>query len=69
MDAGIMASGIVISGVGTALFIYGKKQANLPALMGGMALFVVPVVCTSLLVLWLVSAATVGGVWFLGRGE
>ncbi len=69
MDAGIMASGIVISGVGTALFIYGKKQANLPALMGGMALFVVPIVCTSLLVLWLVSAATVGGVWFLGRGE
>jgi len=69
MDTEMLASGLVISGVGTALFVYGKKQANLPALMGGMALLVVPVVCSSLLVLWVVSAATVGGVWFLGRGE
>jgi hypothetical protein len=62
-------SGIVLGIIGTALFVYGKKQSNLRLVLAGGALFVVPAVVSSILLMWLISGACVAGATLLPRGE
>lgn len=51
---------LIPSGVGLALFIYGKKQARWPQLVGGLALMVYPYFTDT--VGWLVGAGLAIGV-------
>lgn len=41
-DPSVLFFGMVISSVGLALFVYGKKQARLPQLAVGLAMMVFP---------------------------
>jgi hypothetical protein len=41
-DPTVLFLGIVISSIGLALFVYGKKQARVPQLAVGLALMVFP---------------------------
>jgi len=48
----ILLSGIIISSIGMGFLIYGKKNADLRALLIGIILSVIPFFGHSLLVLW-----------------
>ena len=66
-DPGVLISGLFIGMVGVALFIYGKKQANLRCLAAGAALCIYPYFVTSLLLMWLIAAACLGVLALLSR--
>ena len=67
MSPGMLLSGLVLSMLGTALFLYGKKSEQFDTLAGGLALIGLPMVVHSLLWLWLAAAACFGGVFVLRR--
>lgn len=69
MTTGELISSLIVGSIGTAMFVYGKKQQKFAALGGGIALCALPMFITSALLLWGLTAATIGGVWFLGRGD
>lgn len=56
-----LMSGLILGAIGMALFIYGKKQTDLRCIAAGAVLCVAPYVVGSLLVLWLVCVAVIGG--------
>lgn len=62
-------SGLVIGVIGMGLFVYGKKQTNLKCLLTGGALCVFPYFVSSVLLLWLITAACLGGLYAMSRGE
>lgn len=62
-----LLSGLALSSVGAGCFIYGKKQQSPAALVGGLVLCVVPMVVASVLAMWLIGGACVGGMWWVSR--
>lgn len=56
-----LLSGLILGAIGMALFIYGKKQTDLRCIAAGAVLCVAPYVIGSMLLLWLLSAAVIGG--------
>src|SRR5262245_881812 len=62
-------SGLLIGLAGFGLFIYGKKQANFKCLATGLVMCAYPYFVTSLLLLWLIAAACVGGLFLLHKIE
>jgi len=70
MDLGnpwLLASGILVSGVGLVLFNYGRKETDLKSLGVGVAMCVFPYFAASLMVLWLGFAALAGTLYALHR--
>lgn len=59
-----MLSGLFIGLVGMALFIYGKKQADLKCLVTGVVLCVFPYFVTSVLLMWAITGACLGGLYW-----
>lgn len=57
-------SSSVIGLFGTALFLYGKKRPDLRCLFTGVALCVYPFFVHSLLVMWAIFAACMGGLYW-----
>ncbi len=68
-DLGSAMSTLIISGLGAAIFLYGKKQASLKPLVAGLVLSALPFFVTSLLVLWLSTGACLGGLYASTRGD
>lgn len=66
-DPVALMSGLFISGLGAAMFIFGKKQQRLSPVLGGLALTLLPMVVASMAVLWVLTATCVGGVWWVER--
>jgi hypothetical protein len=62
-----IVSSVVIGAVGMVLFARGKREVNVPQLVGGGAMCVYPIFITSVLLLWVIFAACVAGMYFLGR--
>lgn len=62
-----LLSGLVLGLIGMALFISGKKKANIPCLGAGTLLCVAPYFIASQVLLWLLAAAVLGGVYMVGR--
>ncbi len=60
-------SALFIGLVGMTLFIYGKKQARPVPLLTGVALCVFPYFVSSLLLMWLITAGCLGGLYMLSR--
>ncbi len=58
---------LVISGVGMALFIYGKKQGRIPQLVAGLVLMVYTYVVTSTLWMLVIAALILGSLWWVVR--
>jgi hypothetical protein len=63
---GILA-GLLVSSLGTGLFIYGRKQRRWPQLAGGVALFIVPCLSASALPMLALGGGVIAGVWWLTR--
>jgi hypothetical protein len=62
-----LLSGLALSSAGAGCFIYGKKQQSPVALLGGLVLCVVPMVVASVLAMWLIGGACVGGMWWMSK--
>lgn len=60
-------SGVVLGIIGTALFIYGKKQERISPIIAGVVLCAVPYFVASVLITWLLAAACVGGLYLHSR--
>ena len=63
----VLFSGLILGCIGMGFFIYGKKQGRLDCLAVGLVLGVVPMVAHSLLVIWGVAAACLGGMYAQSR--
>jgi len=67
LDPGTLFAALVVSTIGLSLFLYGKKQARGPQLVGGLWLMIVPAFVSGALVLGAVAAATVSAIWLAAR--
>lgn len=60
-------SSLLIGLIGMGMFIYGKKQGHIPALIGGIVLSAETFFVQSTLGMWLVAAACIAGIYFLSQ--
>jgi hypothetical protein len=67
MSVGLLFSGLVIGTVGLGVFVYGKRMESIRALACGVALMAFPYFVHSVLLMWIIAAACVGGTWAIGR--
>ena len=58
---------LIISGVGLALFIYGKKQGRIPQLVVGLILMGYTYLVTSTLWMIVIAALILGALWWAVR--
>jgi hypothetical protein len=58
-------SSLLISCVGMGFFLYGKKAARFWPLLAGIALSIYPFFVTSVLLMWLIAAAIIVGVYIM----
>ena len=63
----LLFSGAIIGIVGTALFIYGKRNEEYKCLGAGIALCVFPLFVHSLVLMWALAGLCIAGVYFLPR--
>ncbi len=64
-NPGLLLSGLVISMVGLAVFVYGKKTEKAKSLAIGLVMMVFPMFVPSLLWLWLLAGACLAGLYML----
>lgn len=62
-----LISSLVIGIVGMGLFVYGKKQTSIPSLLTGVVLCIFPYFVSSVLLMWAITAACLGGLYYLVR--
>lgn len=62
-----LISGLLIGLVGMALLIYARKQQRAMPALAGLALCVIPYCIASVLVLWLVTGACLGGLFVASK--
>jgi hypothetical protein len=70
MDFGnpsLIFSGLLIGLIGFVMFNYGRKQLNFRILAAGLTLCVYPYFISSMILLWLIFALIIGGIWALNR--
>lgn len=67
IPTGTIVAGFLVSTVGFALFLYGKKQARLPQLVTGGLLMLLPFVLSGAAWMSIAGAASVAGMWFAVR--
>lgn len=65
----VLFSGLFIGAIGAGLFMYGRKAESPRCLFAGVALCIMPYFVSSLIVLWLLTAGTLGGLYALARNE
>ncbi len=61
MATSSIVAGFLVSTVGLALFVYGKKQARLPQLVAGGLLLLLPFVLQDALWMSVVAAVSIAG--------
>ncbi len=64
-NPGLLLSGLAISMVGLAIFVYGKKTEKPKSLAIGLVMMVFPMFVPSLLWLWLLAGACLAGLYML----
>ncbi|MHC4305863.1 MAG: hypothetical protein ACYSW2_15500 [Planctomycetota bacterium] len=64
-NPGLLLSGLVISIVGLAIFVYGKKMEKYKSLAVGLAMMVFPMFVPSVLWMWLIAGACMAGLYLL----
>lgn len=62
-----LLSSLLIGLIGFALFLYGKKEPNLKCLGTGVVMCVFPYFVHSVLLMWALAAACLGGLALLSR--
>ena len=63
----LFGSIFLIGGIGMVLLAYGKKQVSPRCLLTGGVLCVFPYFVSSLLIMWLVAGACLGGLYLSSR--
>lgn len=64
LSASSIIASLLVGGVGTGLFLYGKKQARIPHLLAGVALTIYPMFVPSAILVYAIAALVVGALWF-----
>ena len=67
MDTGPLLSGLLIGCIGMGVFVYGKRMTDIRALGCGVALMAFPYFVHSVILMWVIAAACIGGLWALLR--
>ncbi|MHC4217190.1 MAG: hypothetical protein ACYSU7_01930 [Planctomycetota bacterium] len=62
---GLLMSGLVISMVGLAIFVHGKRMEKAKSLAIGLVMMVFPIFVPSVLWMWLLAGACVAGLYLL----
>ncbi|MCC6678424.1 MAG: hypothetical protein IT436_14910 [Phycisphaerales bacterium] len=60
-------SGVVIGLIGMVLFMHGRKQASPRCLLTGGVLCLFPYFVSSLILMWLITGACLGGLYLASR--
>ena len=63
----LLVSGLIIGAIGVGILMYGKKAMDLKCIGIGLAMCVYPYFVTSMVLLWLIAAACVAGLYLLPR--
>jgi hypothetical protein len=63
LTPGSVLASLLVGGVGTGLFIYGKKQGRLPQLFAGIALMTYPIFVPSAVLVLVIAGCVVGALW------
>lgn len=61
LSMSLVLSGLVLGSLGFGIFIWGKKQQELPAILVGILLSLFPMFIHSVGLLWIVSGGLLGG--------
>lgn len=72
MDFGSPASiisGLLIGLIGMVLFMYGRKQQEPAPLIAGVVLCAFPYFVASVILMWVITGLTLGGLYFVTRGS
>ena len=67
MEPGPLISGALISLIGLAIFIYGKKMHEMKSLGIGLVMMVYPIFIASILWMWLLAAGCIASLFLLPR--
>ncbi len=65
MDTYTLLNSMIIGSIGTAFFIYGKKQAKYIPMLTGLSFFILPYFISNGIVLWVVVIAILAANYFL----
>ena len=65
MDVNVIILGIIVSGIGSGMVIYGKVKTQLWPLIFGLALIIAPFIFSSILGLLLITALLLIGAYLL----
>jgi hypothetical protein len=66
-SAGALFTSLIVSTIGAALFLYGKKARRLPQALGGFALIVAPYLLPGVAWTLVLGVAVCAGVWTASR--
>ncbi len=64
-DPTLLVSGLMISMIGLAIFVYGKKAQRIKGLAVGLVMMFFPMFVHSLVWMWLIGGACVAGLYLL----
>ena len=67
MEPGPLLSGLVISMVGLAIFLYGKRMQEIRSLGIGLAMMTYPIFIHSILWMWLIAVGCIAAMYLLPR--
>jgi hypothetical protein len=64
-NPGLLISGLIISTLGLAIFVYGKKMEKGKSLAVGLVMMIFPMFIPSVLWMWLIAGACMAGLYAL----
>jgi hypothetical protein len=67
LDGNVLMAGFLVSLIGTALFMYGKKQSRVPHMAAGVLLVVFPYFVPSVVLVFGIAAVLLVLLWVLVR--
>lgn len=67
MNPGVLLSGVAISMVGLAVFLYGKKMERVNSLGIGLAMMIFPMFVHSILWMWLIAVGCIAELYIMSR--
>jgi hypothetical protein len=66
-DAGSLLTSLLVSSVGFVLLSYGRRMGRTPHLLAGLVLLVYPYFVPGVLLMFLIAAVIIGGLWVAVR--
>lgn len=67
MSGSSLMASLMVSTIGYAVFLFGKRERRAPQLMGGLVLMVFPYFVDSALLMLVIAAALLLGLWLAVR--